>query len=112
MGRWNQLKMLPSERFPNSSKNKDWGNWRSEEESRQPRLQHCYDQLEYSEESWKPEDTCCPFDSSEKLVKTGVKYFQRAYMKYKILHFAELLICWEEYYSFDWKIAPKEAAKT
>ena len=33
--------------------------------SRIYRPQHCWNQLEYWEESWKPEETCCHSDSSE-----------------------------------------------
>ena len=40
-------------------------NWRLEKEQRPPRQQHCKNQLEYLEEFWKPEETCCHSDSSE-----------------------------------------------
>ena len=39
----------------------DLVNERSEKKSRQFRPQHSKDQLEYLEESWKPEEVCCQF---------------------------------------------------
>ena len=33
------------------------------------RSQHCYDRVEYWEESWRPEETWCCLDSSENLKK-------------------------------------------
>ena len=45
---------------------KDWKNWKSEEEMRQSGPQHCSDRLEYSEESWTPEETFSHWNSSER----------------------------------------------
>ena len=39
--------------------------WKSEDESRQSKLQHCWDWLEYWEESRRPEETCCNSNSSK-----------------------------------------------
>ena len=45
-----------------------------EEEWRQFKQQHCYDEPEYLEESWKLEETCCHSDSSERQsANTGIK---------------------------------------
>ena len=41
-------------------------NWKSEEEVRSSRSQHYWDQSEYSEESWRPQETCCHLDSRER----------------------------------------------
>ena len=49
-------------------------NWRSVEESRTFRSQHSLNQLEYLEESWRREETCCHSAFSEKpLIKTRGK---------------------------------------
>ena len=41
---------------------------------RASRSQHYWDSVEYLEESWRPEETCCYSDFSEKLpIKNGVK---------------------------------------
>ena len=40
--------------------------WKSEEELRPSRILHCCNLPEYSEESWRPEETCCHSDSSER----------------------------------------------
>ena len=51
---------------------KDYRNWKSEEESRLSRPQHCLDQQEYSEEiRRKLEETFCHSDSSLKTRKKG-----------------------------------------
>ena len=53
---------------------KDWRNWKSEEELRSSNQ----DRLEYWEESWRPENTYCHADSSERPPwKTGVKNSRR-----------------------------------
>ena len=43
---------------------RDWQNWKSEELPSRP--QHCWDQLKYSEESWRSEETCSHSDSIER----------------------------------------------
>ena len=49
-------------------------NWKTEKESRPSRLRHCLDRLEYRKESWRPEEICCPSESSERLLaNAGVK---------------------------------------
>ena len=49
-------------------------NWKPKKESRPYRLQHYQDRLEYWEESWRPEETFCRSDSSERpLADTGGK---------------------------------------
>ena len=51
---------------------KDWRNWKLEEESRLYRPQHCSNRFEYVKESWKAEQTCCHSESSKRQpVKTG-----------------------------------------
>ena len=46
--------------------------WKPEEELRLYRPHRCSTRLEYLEESWRPEETCCNSNSSEKPpVKTG-----------------------------------------
>ena len=50
-------------------------NWKLE--SRWSKPQHCWDCLEYREESWRPEETCYHSDSSERRsTKTGEKNLQ------------------------------------
>ena len=47
---------------------KPWkSNWKSRkfEHKTRPSKQHCWDQTEYWEESWRPEETCCHSDSHE-----------------------------------------------
>ena len=53
---------------------KDQRNRKSELESRPSRFQHCYNQVEFSEESWKPEETCCHIDSNERELVKGEKH--------------------------------------
>ena len=48
---------------PSVSK-KEEKNWRLEEGSRPSRPQHCWNQLEYWEESWRSKETCCHSDFS------------------------------------------------
>ena len=46
----------------------------SENEPMPFKLHYCWDQREYWEESWKPEESCCHSDSSERpLANAGVK---------------------------------------
>ena len=45
---------------------RDWKNWKSVGESKPFRTQHCEDQQEYWDESWRPEETCCYSDSTER----------------------------------------------
>ena len=56
---------------------KDWKNWTSEEESRSYKPQHCWDRLEYWDESWKPEETCRYLDvkshEHKKLARSIIK---------------------------------------
>ena len=40
--------------------------YKSEDESRPSKQQHCWDQLEHWEESWRPEKACCHSDSCER----------------------------------------------
>ena len=50
----------------------------SVDEPRPSKLQHCWDRLEYWEESQKPKETCCLLDSSERpSANAGVKSSQR-----------------------------------
>ena len=59
---------------PQEFEKRDWSNWKSVGEARPSRLRHCWDWLEYWEESWKPEETCCHSESSERLLAhAGVK---------------------------------------
>ena len=44
---------------------KVWKIRKSEGESRPSRILHCCNRLEYSEEFWRPEETCCHSASSE-----------------------------------------------
>ena len=65
------------ERFPKTEE-KDSRNWRLGKESIPSRPQNRYDQIEYWEESWRPEETCCHSDFSEKTsIKTIVKNLHR-----------------------------------
>ena len=43
-----------------------WKSWKSEDESRLSKLQHCWDRLEYWEESWRLEKTCYHSDTRER----------------------------------------------
>ena len=53
------------------------GVWKSEEELRPSRLQHCQDQPKYSEESKKPAETCCHLNFGEQPpANAGVKTSQ------------------------------------
>ena len=45
----------------------DWKSWELEDMPRPSKLQHCWDQPEYQEESWWLEETWCYSDFSEKL---------------------------------------------
>ena len=48
--------------------------WKSEDERRPSKLEHCWDRLEYWAESCKLEETCCLSDSSGKpFANAGVK---------------------------------------
>ena len=48
------------------------------EESKLSKLQHCWDQPEYSEKSWRPQKTCNYPDFKERpLTNSGVKNSQR-----------------------------------
>ena len=38
---------------------------KSEGELEQSKSRHCWDRLEYAEESWRPKDSCCHSDSSK-----------------------------------------------
>ena len=42
-----------------NNNNQDWKSWKLEDELKLSKLQHCRDQLGYSEESWRPKKTCC-----------------------------------------------------
>ena len=47
---------------------------KKEDKWRPSKLQHCWDRLEYWEESWRLEETYCPSDSSKKpTADAGVK---------------------------------------
>ena len=52
---------------------RNWRNYESVEESKPTRLEHCWNRPEYWEESWRPEETCCHSDSSEKRLPTNVR---------------------------------------
>ena len=45
---------------------RDWRTWKWEEEWRPSKLQHYWDRLEYWEESWRLEESCCHSNSSGK----------------------------------------------
>ena len=44
-----------------------WKSWKSEDESKSSKLQYCWDQSEYWEESWKTKEVCCHSYSTERL---------------------------------------------
>ena len=55
----------------------DWKSWKSGDEFRPSRLQHCWNQPEYWEKSWKPKEICCHLESSEiSPANAGVKNSQ------------------------------------
>ena len=62
-GLWYQVCVLGTD--PEDLEN-DWKNWKSEEELRPSRLQHCCNQLEYSEVSCRHEETCYHLVSSKR----------------------------------------------
>ena len=77
MWRWYQLLLLRLEQPPKSWKKKNWRNWKSEEELGPYRQKHCLNQLEFLEDSWRPEDTCCYLESRERLLaNAGLKNSQ------------------------------------
>ena len=58
------------ERSQNACK-KDWMKWKTEE-SWLSSLKHCRDQQEYSEVSWRHEETCCHSHSNERFPAKAV----------------------------------------
>ena len=75
--RWHKLWLV---HLVQSSKDwyRDWKIWKLEDEGRSSKLQHCWDQPEYWEESWKLEDTCWHSNSNKKLsASAGVKNTQK-----------------------------------
>ena len=61
-------------------------NLRSGEELTLSKPQHCKNQIKYLEEFWRPEESCCNSDFSEKPpVRIGVKNSQRVKKKPKKL---------------------------
>ena len=55
-----------SDVFGSIQKSLEKRDWKLEEESMPYWPQHYQDWLEYLEESWRPEGTCCQSDSSER----------------------------------------------
>ena len=60
------------EQSPKVSRKNRWYK-KSKEESRPTRLQHCWGRLNYYEECWRPEETCCHSDSSEEKQKSETR---------------------------------------
>ena len=55
-------------------------NWKFDTESKPSRQQHCWGQLEYWEEFWRPEETYCLLDSNKRpTFKAGVENPQKEY---------------------------------
>ena len=63
-----QRSVQPVEQESNGNTNCELGKepCRSNEESRQSKLHHYWDHLEYDEESWRPEETYCKLDFNKK----------------------------------------------
>ena len=71
--------------WPIRAVRKDWKNGKSMGDSKQSKWQHCCDKLEYWEESWWPEETCCHSVSSIRpSAIAGVKNLQG--VKYQSFH--------------------------
>ena len=64
---------------PKGLESRCWKSWKSEDKSRPYKLQQCWDWLEYWEESWRPEETYCHLDPSERpSADAGMKILQKA----------------------------------
>ena len=67
----------------------DWNNLKSEEEWKPSRYQYCWDRPEFLEESFRPKETCCHSDSTDRQpANTDVKNSQHweMFKKFKFDH--------------------------
>ena len=64
--------MVCLEQLPGAGR-RNWKTGKWAEESKPFRLQHCWHRLEYWEESWRPEETCCHSDQWKPTIDASFK---------------------------------------